>query len=644
MHRILTSSIHPLRLRHALFSIVEAANAPRGISTKNLRPLVREVAKSGFEWSRSFLGNEKLGFKIGEYDVDDDLDHMLDLMKASNLDRSYVKNTLPSQSPRSKYGHSPVIARTVSMNIYCKTSLIEYQEDGLTHVRRMAIHDDKVSNICRALNGTIHDIKRLLSFDFPLTHDSHLNCLLPDTLVSSGSDLNLLEGVKSTYKGPIIKILMSDGRRLSVTINHMLLTPNGFVRAGSLRKGDNVIGRRLRNWSIDNIPNSNKKPSRIQDVVSSLSKPISMGTEGMKVSSEDFHGDGVFMHGNIDIVRSDSKLWSTIQSSISEPIQHHPLAIGSNNSTLLSSFSPLDEFLYSSGLSLDGGMSSLRESKASFLSEFFHSNGRSFRGRSDLDAILLKNPIDSNICNVNGISNLNSGFPSNVSINNGSFINSSMSSVGNSEFSKFSIDSCISDTKLITDLINGFSTEIEPLEIVEIERCDYFGHVYDLHTMTSSYWAEGILSSNCRCTFVPFFDAGGYKPIHRDIPTKLNFLKFENAPREFEPWLRGLNKHITFEKVIFKKDLPSTYKVEGRLLFLNPKDASDPREVILAQEAKKVYDAKKFKEIMSLIDSGEIKSDETLNTPLEHFIHFFVEYKLNQLTEPVLIKFFASIK
>lgn len=323
MHRILTSSIHPLRLRHALFSIVEAANAPRGISTKNLRPLVREVAKSGFEWSRSFLGNEKLGFKIGEYDVDDDLDHMLDLMKASNLDRSYVKNTLPSQSPRAKYGHSPVIARTVSMNIYCKTSLIEYQEDGLTHVRRMAIHDDKVSNICRALNGTIHDIKRLLSFDFPLTHDSHLNC---------------------------------------------------------------------------------------------------------------------------------------------------------------------------------------------------------------------------------------------------------------------------------------------------------------------------------RCTFVPFFDAGGYKPIHRDIPTKLNFLKFENAPREFEPWLRGLNKHITFEKVIFKKDLPSTYKVEGRLLFLNPKDASDPREVILAQEAKKVYDAKKFKEIMSLIDSGEIKSDETLNTPLEHFIHFFVEYKLNQLTEPVLIKFFASIK
>lgn len=322
MPKILTSSVHPLRLRSALSSILAVAELPRGPTAKLLRPLVREVAKAGHEWAGSFLGMTKTAFLVGSYDVDEDLDKMLTVLKASNKERSYVKSMLPQNSPKIVHGHNRTIARTATMNIYCKSALIEYKEDGLTHVRRMGVHDDRISPICRALNGTIHRIDRLLSYELPQSHDSHFNC---------------------------------------------------------------------------------------------------------------------------------------------------------------------------------------------------------------------------------------------------------------------------------------------------------------------------------RCTFVPFFDVGGYKPIHRDIPTRLNFLKYENAPREFEPWLRGIAKNITFDKVIFKP-LPHEHmtKVEGNILFLNLLDESDPRDTILEEEAKKVFDPKSFKEIQKMTDAGMVHPEKTHETPLEHFSHLFVAYKLNQLEDPILIRWFKN--
>jgi SPP1 gp7 family putative phage head morphogenesis protein len=322
--KILTSAVHPLALRSALSSILATVETPRGPTAKVLRPLIREVAIAGHGWARSFLGGmTKTAFKIGSYDVEEDLDKMLDTLKANKAERSYVKTTLPHGGPRIVHGHNRTVARTATMNIYCKSSLKEYKEDGLTHVRRMEVHDDRTSPICRVLNGTIHRIDKLLGYDLPQSHDSH---------------------------------------------------------------------------------------------------------------------------------------------------------------------------------------------------------------------------------------------------------------------------------------------------------------------------------PNCRGTFVPFFDVGGYKPIHREIATKINFLKYENAPREFEPWLRGINKHITFSKVIFVPKLQEKAKVEGSILFLNILDETDPRDLILEEEAKKVFDPKKFRELEKMTDAGLIHPEKTHETPLEHFSHLFVAYKLNQLEDPVIYRWFKNNK
>jgi len=119
-------------------------------------------------------------------------------------------------------------------------------------------------------------------------------------------------------------------------------------------------------------------------------------------------------------------------------------------------------------------------------------------------------------------------------------------------------------------------------------------------------------------------------------------LKYENAPREFEPWLRGINKHITFERVIFVPKLPSVTKVEGNVLFVSIIDETDPRDVILEAEAKKVFNPKAFKEIQKMTDQGLVLPEKTHETPLEHFSHLFVAYKLNQLQDPILVRWFKN--
>lgn len=74
------------------------------------------------------------------------------------------------------YEQAKAIARTVMMNIYVKSALRKWDEDGITRVKRMEIRDKKTCPICKALNGKEYEISDLLNLVFPLTNDSHPSC------------------------------------------------------------------------------------------------------------------------------------------------------------------------------------------------------------------------------------------------------------------------------------------------------------------------------------------------------------------------------------------------------------------------------------------------------------------------------------
>ena len=74
------------------------------------------------------------------------------------------------------FEQAKAIARTVMMNIYVKSSLRKWQEDGITTVKRMEMRDKKTCPICKALNGKEYEVDDLVNLVFPLTNDSHPSC------------------------------------------------------------------------------------------------------------------------------------------------------------------------------------------------------------------------------------------------------------------------------------------------------------------------------------------------------------------------------------------------------------------------------------------------------------------------------------
>lgn len=74
------------------------------------------------------------------------------------------------------YEQAKAIARTVMMNIYVKSALRKWEEDGITRVKRMEMRDKKTCPICKALNGKEYELGDLVNLMFPLTQDSHENC------------------------------------------------------------------------------------------------------------------------------------------------------------------------------------------------------------------------------------------------------------------------------------------------------------------------------------------------------------------------------------------------------------------------------------------------------------------------------------
>lgn len=74
------------------------------------------------------------------------------------------------------FEQAKAIARTVMMNIYVKSALRKWQEDGIMRVKRMEMRDKKTCPICKALNGKEYELADLINLVYPLTNDSHPSC------------------------------------------------------------------------------------------------------------------------------------------------------------------------------------------------------------------------------------------------------------------------------------------------------------------------------------------------------------------------------------------------------------------------------------------------------------------------------------
>jgi len=128
------------------------------------------------------------------------------------------------------------------------------------------------------------------------------------------------------YEGEIVEISVATGQKLSVTPNHPILTPRGFVPAGLLNKGDQVIGATRRDGEKLCDPDDYQTPAGIKDITASLGEYAGMITRTVMVSPEDFHGDGI--GSNVCVIRTDSLVDDSLDSGGTQIVADNDFILG----------------------------------------------------------------------------------------------------------------------------------------------------------------------------------------------------------------------------------------------------------------------------------------------------------------------------
>lgn len=222
-----------------------------------------------------------------------------------------------------------LIASTEATKAYAEGNLLAWRSvPGVTGKEWRAANDEKVCPVCGYLGGQqlvekqvkpteIEDLKPVsvaLNADFVLPFGggtihappAHPRCLLPDTEVVSFGPLTAV--TQAFYQGRCVEVVLGDGRKLSATENHPILTPAGFIAAKRLRQGDDVICAFSPEQIAQSIdPNDNYRPASIEKVFYAQLEASGMSSVSVPVAAEQFHGDGRCMDGDVQIVGNASE-------------------------------------------------------------------------------------------------------------------------------------------------------------------------------------------------------------------------------------------------------------------------------------------------------------------------------------------------
>lgn len=357
----------------------------------------------------------------------------------------------------------------------------------------------------------------------------HPNCVLPDTKIIA-PDIEAI--MRSEYSGNVVELGLSNGTRLSVTPNHIVLTARGWVRAKNLIKGDKVVNYcgRVKSMVETNPTNNNGVPT-IEKLFAALSKSSSVPTFSVPISAEDLKGD-VIPDSKVDIVFINSELRNKFNSAINKLIGDI-LFIGTleGSESVLNAKCMIAELLVGLGLVADGIMSSSRVSSVLFGRALTHHELVGFRRPSDYYARLAKTVPNNGSANSKLFGDCvltNARF---IKRNDESNINTILNRCGSisdrtSDFGYFAG----TNSEEISNFLSGFTGFIHFDDIVSVDVRFYKGHVYDASSLSTLYIANGVITSNCRCSTSAYME-------------RTDFGVSDEEVKLFDGWSETYDKH-----------------------------------------------------------------------------------------------------
>lgn len=128
--------------------------------------------------------------------------------------------------------------------------------------------------------------------------EAWINCVAENSQIAwTGQDV--LGSTRRDYSGPLVDLVTEDGHRLTVTPNHPVLTTRGYVDAGTLAPGDQVLAT-----PQPVTPEVTDAPPSAKEFHRAASKLWSK--QRVRGSRMDFHGDGT--ENEVEVVRPHGDL------------------------------------------------------------------------------------------------------------------------------------------------------------------------------------------------------------------------------------------------------------------------------------------------------------------------------------------------
>jgi len=377
-----------------------------------------------------------------------------------------------------------VIARTEIIRAHAEAQLDAYDamkvEKVSAKVEFATAGDERVCPQCASLDGEEMTVAQARGI-IPV----HPQCVLGDSIIKASDALCLMRG---HYTGKIFEFITTSGRRFSVTENHILLTETGFVAAKLLCKGAKLVKAPYIEKFMDN-PDVDGDETSIEDCFASSLKLGGMLSISMPASPEDFHGEGSSFNSEINIVWPDSELRNKLKMGTAqcEEGQFKVLKFVDIEMSL-SEASPLTQFFHRIVSSANGGMSRFGISHilAGCARQHHQTVGSGVVSNRN---ILLQQPsCDGRSAAAETLGNVVDTFSTLIKTDD------------------------FSNIKLQFDELAGITIS----HVVDVP-------VYDVSTKSTIYNLNGILSSNCRCAWMPVVEPVPKKTRRRKVtyPTKI---------------------------------------------------------------------------------------------------------------------------
>lgn len=395
----------------------------------------------------------------------------------------------------------PAKARVIAVTELCRAQSAAaaelYRAHGITSVAWMAEPD--ACPIC--LENAATD-PRPLGQAFPsgdALPPAHPNCFPAGVLVTGPS---VIAATARRYEGDLVAIVFADGQEVPVTPNHPVLTPDGWVAAGDLHEGVEVLrARDAERVAGVMCPDDRQAVSRIEDVAAALRKSLPVASASMPVAAEDFHGDGAgddqvkvvyaARHAEFDAVPEFAQVIGEFHLLPAE----WPTSLGSGDpDSLLDGVGALRRFVGvgKHGLSLPRGRA-------------LPADGHRHRSIAGVDAEPAEHSRDGGSVDTVAPGERLDGLAAEVvgSERRGRRSGALGPVLELTEDAQLPVEGRLADARGGCALAERLSGLVELDRVVELRRVSWRGHVFNLETVDGWYFANGIVSHNCRCWPMP---------------------------------------------------------------------------------------------------------------------------------------------